>query len=927
MDGNRRRSILRQPRAMSEEITDENVVEGAQTAIVTNRRVSFHATKQVKEYDREYGKIINGTPVREKAFDTMSSDGGAMTPRVASVDMDVSESSTSTTTTPFKIFDTNRQDMDGSSMDMSLDKTLNNETARLFDITREKTLIYEKTTEVTTRTTERILTVPGSGTDGGSGQDDTMALFNQTDRQEVDMSVDQGGANNETLNIFNTTNRDVTDMDITSDHRAAPQFKTPRLPADAKKAPITDNMEPIDMDMDTTLNAANDTMAVFKSPARIKRNDSEPIDMDVTRDQINNETLALFQTPENRKKPMSVLQKTPEIGSEAMDISMAAGMTPKRAPAPVDMEMSSDDTMALFKITTPVTKKNFGGEEDMDITQRPASVADDTMALFKSPARVETVPTVIQPQQQLFEESMEMEDQSALSEKVDEPEDVAISEVLEAPEAPEAPSNHNSMMMETETSIVEEDRAAVQMSMMDVTAPLDDVMESVLLNQMDSEKTLTTTSTTEESPRPKSSVRDVTSSVHVSSVTLNVSTNRKENDSMIRTMQYTEVDTTNTFQNTSQRMEDSDEEEIKEESTAKETTVVREESEDVTIQNQQENQQEMSISSYNLSVFNQTTNSTGSVPISRRRRSLLREVCESQRRHAMEKSMNISTAGGETALEEYRKEKMNASGVMNQSLDQSAQGRDIFTMNTSIRSPNVRLAQGTPPPKSPRFEMPLYDPAVVNIVYLTPENVNNPTPLPEAVEFQKVLAEESQRVQKEIQRKQKESGVPPEKLEWIQKNEMSKLTRDEREVVTIAREEAEIRFLRLRLKFAKEQREKGDEMIEKMTAENEKLALKMQGVKNIPALREEVEHLRNQPTLAECHRIEAEHHEMKRLMMQLSLDWIRFMIQKVMEQKELKKKIQMDIELQQERIYQLEEEEKKAMDEIKRRVEEMEIQW
>ena len=85
-------------------------------------------------------------------------------------------------------------------MDMSLDRTLNNETARLFDITREKTLVYEKTTEVTTRTTERILTVPGSGTDGGGwGQDDTMALFNQTDRQEVDMSVDQGGANNETV--------------------------------------------------------------------------------------------------------------------------------------------------------------------------------------------------------------------------------------------------------------------------------------------------------------------------------------------------------------------------------------------------------------------------------------------------------------------------------------------------------------------------------------------------------------------------------------------------------------------------------------------------------------------------------------------------------------------------------------------------------
>uniref|UniRef100_A0A8R1IEZ4 Uncharacterized protein n=1 Tax=Caenorhabditis japonica TaxID=281687 RepID=A0A8R1IEZ4_CAEJA len=45
------------------------------TTPTMNRRVSFHNMKQVRQYDRDHGKMIEESPLREKITDTMDSDG------------------------------------------------------------------------------------------------------------------------------------------------------------------------------------------------------------------------------------------------------------------------------------------------------------------------------------------------------------------------------------------------------------------------------------------------------------------------------------------------------------------------------------------------------------------------------------------------------------------------------------------------------------------------------------------------------------------------------------------------------------------------------------------------------------------------------------------------------------------------------------
>lgn len=943
MENNRkqkRNSILKVRQETN--LIDETTVVMAPNA---NRRVSFHQVKHVKEYDRDHGKIIDATPIKEKAFDTMSSDGTSTPHTTTRVDMDI----TGDTTMPTRVFveegsSTPRNSAhfahhNDGTMDMSMDNSTitnlenQNETARLLDVTREKTMVYEKTTTTTMmmETTTRITVV--------EGVDDTMALFNMTNRDDVEMEIEGGGGGgagrvDDTISLFNTTNTDQIDMDITQQQEQKP---------------------------------LDDTMAVFRSPAppriqktpslkiqktpRILEENSESMDMDISKIPAQDDTLSLFKSPKKNEDMMEIsgIQKTDsedvveeaEPGSEAMDITVAPGAapddtmeaftTPKRiqkSQNPEDMILETtvmvNETFDLLQSPARAKIQNLEHQQilehpedhvDMDITQREVEPTDSTMALFRSP---EKIPATTQNQsRQVFEQDDSMDIESTLQPSEETPEDVPPPE---SPSEDVKPSESSTMMsMATEEAsmvVVEEERCTVStMLQMSPIGRQEEEYDDVEIQNQQLQNPLTMTS---------SEMSLSSSSIHNSSVTLNVSktpVTSEVSQIQIQTM-ILETDTTNSVQNLT--------------------------SEDVAIQKEEDSRiskdQEDSI--MDMSKKNEGSRISN---VSRIRRSLLLDpsmMCrESPRRLALENSMlSMSTVyqGGGGALAEYRQHKLNESLEStggNQTLltNLTATGRDIFKMNTSIRSPahraptNTTMSVSTPdtpsnvisilPPKSPEssFRLPQFDAAIVNVIYLTPEDVRTQEPIPEAFEFQKLLAQEEANAHQEIE-KAVNGDEHVQKMVDESGKDFVKIGHLERDVIGIARGQAEQKFLEIRGRFAQEQVVKSNEEIIELEIENSKLAQRIQDARNVNVLRRELAELQKQPTREEASKIRKEHHELKMEGMRIHIAAIKARYAAEIELREQRKKVEDGLEEKREILARLEEQEEKRREEMVRRV-------
>ncbi|CAO4369327.1 unnamed protein product [Caenorhabditis nigoni] len=946
MDNQRkkRNSILkvRQETNLMDVLEDTTV---ATSSSATNRRVSFHQLKQVKNYDRAGGQIIDATPIKEKAYDTMSSDGNS-TSHTTRLDMDItglnSTPVTPKTPTPFN-----------GSMDMSMENQ--DETARLFDITREKTIcVYEKTVETTTKIVERVVRVP----EGSSGaNDDTLALFNETNRAEVDMSIDGALKVDDTISVFNQTNVEPVDMDITVQKPLDDTmgvFRSPAITASSRIQKTFSDSQDMSMDMDIT---TNETIAAFKPPkimssglvAAVKDAD----DMDVTglvnagAEDVADDTMAVFRTP---TRAQTTIQKTSGEISESVDMemtgiensdvpddTMAVFRTPTRAqttiqktsgeiPESVDMEMTlQNETLALVQPVSAV--KDNSDDVAMDITQQTlVGASDDTMAVFKSPAAEKKTPA-----KQLFDESMEIESTMVR------PDDVTSSEIAQ----PKNPENHSSMMMMSMASEVSEDvvvqktsESLQQSSMMMSTTITEDVTasknpESSIISEVQKipEVVQETSNAVEDiqkaSETPEDVSMEITSEVVEGERGTMYQMSMMDMDSLQKTSLASPKIQMTSFTDTSEKMGGASE-------TSMIQTMMIEASESMECSEAPENvtvsPEGLTVAPEDVTIASNVSRIVSVSSISRRRRSQLQESLhrESPRCMALEKNLSMMSqmGGASEALADFRQNKLNnQTTLLNDSVNTTigantsgSIGRDIFKMNTSIRSPAHRSSTAPSSmvsktlPESPKFHVTPFDAAIVNVIYLTPEDAETQEPIPEAFEFEKVLSAEESNVHKEI-----------DTANWSISGAIK--SNLDAEVMNIARGQAEMKFLELRGEFAKERNVEIAQKNQELESQNLELAEKMRDSQNLPELQKQIEELQKpQFSLEEAERIENEYHETKVALLRAQAASIRRQHELQMAIREERRRLIQEIEEKDELLARLEVEDQKKKEEMVERV-------
>ncbi|PIC42478.1 hypothetical protein B9Z55_009543 [Caenorhabditis nigoni] len=945
MDNQRkkRNSILkvRQETNLMDVLEDTTV---ATSSSATNRRVSFHQLKQVKNYDRAGGQIIDATPIKEKAYDTMSSDGNS-TSHTTRLDMDITGLGTPVTPKTPAPFN--------GSMDMSMENQ--DETARLFDITRDKTIcVYEKTVETTTKIVERVVRVP----EGSSGaNDDTLALFNETNRAEVDMSIDGALKVDDTISVFNQTNVEPVDMDITVQKPLDDTmgvFRSPAIPASSRIQKTFSDSQDMSMDMDIT---SNETMAAFKSPKIMSSGlvdavkDADGMDLtglvNTRAEDVADDTMAVFRTP---TRAQTTIQKTSGEISESVDMemtgiensdvpddTMAVFKTPTRAqmtiqktsgeiPESVDMEMTlQNETLALVQPVSAV--KDNSDDVAMDITQQTlVGASDDTMAVFKSPAAEKKTPA-----KPLFDDSMEIES------TIVRPDDVTSSEIAQ----PKNPENHSSMMMMSMASEVSEDvvvqktsESLQQSSMMMSTTITEDVTasknpESSMISEVQKipevvQETSNAVEDIQKAPEtPEDVSMEITSEVVEGERGTMYQMSMMDMDSLQKTSLASPKIQMTSFTDTSEKMGGASETSMIQTMMieASESMECSEAPEDVTV-----SPEGLTMAPEDVTVASNVSRIVSVSSISRRRRSQLQESLhrESPRRMALEKNLSMMSqmGGASEALADFRQNKLNnQTTLLNDSVNTTigantsgSIGRDIFKMNTSIRSPAHRSSTAPSSmvsktlPESPKFHVTPFDAAIVNVIYLTPEDAETQEPIPEAFEFEKVLSAEESNVHKEI-----------DTANWSISGAIK--SNLDAEVMNIARGQAEMKFLELRGEFAKERNVEIAQKNQELESQNLELAEKMRDSQNLPELQKQIEELQKpQFSLEEAERIENEYHETKVALLRAQAASIRRQHELQMAIREERRRLIQEIEEKDELLARLEEEDRKKREEMVERV-------
>lgn len=197
--------------------------------------------------------------------------------------------------------------------------------------------------------------------------------------------------------------------------------------------------------------------------------------------------------------------------------------------------------------------------------------------------------------------------------------------------------------------------------------------------------------------------------------------------------------------------------------------------------------------------------------------------------------------------------------------------------------------------------MPIYDPAVVNVLYLTSDDG---TAHPEAADFQKLMKAEKEQLEerKEIQNSEDVAYYP-------------NLTKqDHRDVMLLAREEAEIQFLELRLKFATEHSQRQTRSIEHLTSENSKMAEQIRDAQNLPEIKNQIEKLKVEKTRytkAEVRQIRKEYKEWRQKMFDAQMAALKHNYEVALTIVDERAELRMEMEEMEERYARIEEKNRK----------------
>uniref|UniRef100_A0A8R1E2C0 Uncharacterized protein n=1 Tax=Caenorhabditis japonica TaxID=281687 RepID=A0A8R1E2C0_CAEJA len=836
------------------------------TTPTMNRRVSFHNMKQVRQYDRDHGKMIEESPLREKITDTMDSDG-VLTPR----------GRTDAGNSTINVFgNVNKIDqLANGTMNMSLETVnVNDDTLKMFSGLRDRTIsestmmtegVVLQKQNMTIREVRdmsivdesEIFAVPQmpkpnatinksvfmdldesqSHHGQASSQNDTMALFlDATNNANISMDISIGSARQNVTKTFDDDDMEITQMDEKTLIRkevdeTVDMFESPARNHIAKK-------ESDDVDMEITLvqmtpksstskkeEDVNETVGLFKSPARnqqqvFKEVEEENNDMDITQPQMTpkNKSIQQINTVSPFDSPKII---EPNKSSEDVDMEITLPhnqMTPKLTTRQRTGEIN--ETFDMFKSPAPKqidTSKFLQNDEnvDMEITQEPANVTSDSRSEKSSYDVVET----------------NSEESLAILEK-----------------------SHSLV------EVAEQDRAMGNCSVMNIS----DVQETLNL-QNNSPKLHGFADISQES---------------MNRSTTSMSSHKLPQDDTDSSPQKTmQIESTTTLHEISERIEEVIEEKVEnveieiEVEVEVEQKTFQTENYDVTVTESTTKKQIHALFNHSLNGSQNRTHSA------RRRRSLLRSsVLESPRRIALENSMvSTSVARERTALEEYRRRKSlqtSQQSILDSSNlhDVSASARDIFALNMSVRSPHQpdtpksKIAQEvvSPAPQFVPFQMANFDPAVTNIVWLTPDE-DSATSIPEALEFSNILAAEKTAVGDEIQKALEYGQIDEVKWEAVRNDLMPQMSQDEKEAVLIAREEAEIRFLQLRLRFATEHHQNYELKVNEIQTENKTISDKVMDLQNIDSLSAAINEFERREVVREKEKIVAEWREAKQM--------------------------------------------------------------
>ncbi|CAI2348777.1 unnamed protein product [Caenorhabditis sp. 36 PRJEB53466] len=862
---NRRSSILKTRQQLDplDETTNGNGAPGfSVTTIARDRRVSFLNTKQVQQYDRDHGRLYDESPLKEKISTSINSDG-VLTP---------GRNTSETTTEKHPRLFGNGLILNGTA-DMSLETVKENdpnETMQMFNLTTVETVQMTRTT-VTEQVVERHA-VPQHR----NLAEETMDMFNTTDYETRDMSVDQSRL-----------------------------FAVPQLPARTANAQANDTMSIFNVsttsnyEMDISMFPNNGQGAVPSViPAFPAEDNSGEVDMEMTLEQQK-----LADASVHMDEPMDITATPTRIANKSVP-----AVRPSPAPAAAANVLgNANDTMSIFNITNSIPQdmditniQNFT-RASMDISAAPIPAASETMRMFHvmSPGRPAAA----------NDEDMEMD--------ITQPPETPLRVAPKANQTPKLLNKTSAAPHDMDISNVYNPDISVQQPETPKPATIPEQssaqLESVLEGKEEGRNMLQSSMMMDLSSIHDFSYRSLQSVANQSAER----TSPAEPEDEETTMHYEDEE-----HKQQKTMEVKSQKSIHEDSVNESMTTITQKS--ILERTHSETIENISQKSHLGLSFPSSAHS--------RRRSLLNESTrfESPRRVALENSMitnmtAISERRGRKSLQLNQQSVLNSS-VMNDTV-KSLSGRDIFAMNTSLRSPltpraasaaSVNASSAPPTPEVP-YQMPNFDPAVTNIIWLTPDE-NEKIP-PEAAKLDRLIATEKTKTEENIL--SLEQNVGAEKMRILRSGVWSQLSHDEKDVVRVARQKSEMRFLNLRYSFASDCHRSYDQQVSKLETENARIAEQLAEAESVEEARRELEELKNRPTLADYQKVESEFKEAKKMAFECQLAAVRQISEELLEMRKTKTALETDIEEKKEKLARMGDLETKKMKEMEAKLEEI----
>ncbi|CAB3407083.1 unnamed protein product [Caenorhabditis bovis] len=350
--GNKRRSSILKVRHQVDVFHEETeeVVTGIE------RRVSFHNVKHVKQYDKEGGKFLHSSPLREKLTETMDSDV-VVTPRGTHINNQTLDNT-------MAIFE---KDAANQTRNTVLDMSIDGDENRMNETRRTE---IDMSMDDVTRCTVIDMSVD--------------RRFDETKRTVVDMSMDQSA--DDTMKIFNMTKQSLIIEKCHVESRSVEVKANETMNNTAAIFNIT-NSQNVSMDIEQTLQTKvpeeQDTMSVFNMTN--SHNISMDLDTSPSRQKI-----CIFpptpiqEVPENDQTVSMDIETTAEVFKEPtltersvhMDISDVDAGDEEKLENDM-MEVNATSTVSKVQEASAVVEEKDGGDE-MEIEGTLNTSANET---------------------------------------------------------------------------------------------------------------------------------------------------------------------------------------------------------------------------------------------------------------------------------------------------------------------------------------------------------------------------------------------------------------------------------------------------------------------------------------------------------------------------------------------------------------------